>query len=473
MSTLGGKTLPSFDWARLLRRLPGLVCVTERDGRMVAVSGRLFDEDPDVLVITHVWQLVTQDHRSKLRDAIERAHDERQPQQVWVQARRLEGCTFVVEIAPAEQHVVSVWAGVSEVMAFDDEEVEFEPLDPEPPPTAVAPPPAEEPEFLLDWIGGSEPEPEPEPWASPEPAVELEVDTGVDWGLLPQAEEERPSTRDPWDPRLAETEAGVPRRDALWPPDPVPAVGIEEAPTLDPEAEPVGDEETVSTRRPRNVTGVEEMDALFPKPRSPERATRESSLSFTAPDDGDVKSTPVTGDPRRAGGPDYVIVAPQDLRRLAGRLQRALDLATPHTAVWFEDEFDKKVSRLAPSSRVIFLGSSKYGDFMRRVVKARSDTAGACWGVMQRKALIWTHDDGDEREVARALDGAMSRAGRVSLSRTVGSQQDDPPTGKELAGKFLMEPSPRRPTAAEEKYILGVSMFLLDGFEEFHKSVES
>lgn len=337
--------LPAFDWGRIVRALPGLVGLVEHDGRIAAVSGRLFEEDPDTLELTHLWHLAVEPHRARLREALARAVDEQTSARLVVRSRHLD-LPCAVEIAPDGQgQFVTVWAGLDDdLVEYDTDEV---PLERAPSPPTPRPPELRQPSFSTH--------------------------------ALPKAEEPAPA---------ATSHAPV------------------EAPAL----------------------------SAAPPP------------------------------------PDYVIVAPSNLRRLASRLQRTLDLLTPRTAVWFDDEFDAKASRLTPQSKVLFLGPSKYAEFLRRVVKPAFDKGGACWGTTERKAMFWVYEQGDERDVRRALDTAGSRVAKVSLSRAVRAiGSDDPPSGKELAGKLLLEPTPVRPSLEEERYVLAMAMFLLDGFESFHR----
>lgn len=337
--------LPAFDWGRIVRALPGLVGLVDADGRISALGGRLFEEDPDTLELTHLWHLAAEPHRGRLRDALAQAVEEQRDTRVVVRSRRLDEA-FAVEIAPDGQgQFVTVWSGLDEdLVEYDTDEVPLE---------EVGSPPTPRPPELR------------QPTFSTPPGVRSEEGTSA----------------------------------------PVPANGA------------------VTEPRP----------------------------------------TPGTPPP-----PEYVVVAPSNLRRLASRMQRTLDLLTPRTAVWFDDEFDNKANRLTPQSKVLFLGPSKYAEFLRRVVKPSFDNAGACWGTTERKALFWIHDAGTEREVRRALESAANRVAQVSLSRAVrivGS--DDPPSGKELAGKLLLEPTPVRPSLDEERYVLAMAAFLLDGFETF------
>lgn len=333
--------LPAFDWGRIVRALPGLVGVVERDGRLVAVGGRLYDDDPDTLEVTHVWHLAAEPHRRRLREALERAVEEDRGTRVVVRSRHVD-VAYAVEFAPDGMgQLVTVWAGLDEdLVEYDTDEVPIEEVAPEPPPARA-----------------------PEPRSTVLPPLQG-----------PQAPTSNAPAR------------GAPARPAVAP------------------------------------------------------------------------------------APEYVIVAPLGLRRLASRLQRTLDLVTPRTAVWFDDEFDQKASRLTPQSKVLFLGPSKYADFLRRVVRPAFDKTGAAWGTTERKAMFWIHGEAEEREVRRQLDAAVNRVAQVSLSRAVRAVgSDEPPSGKELAGKLLLEPTPTRPSLDDERYLLAMAMFLLDGFEAFHR----
>lgn len=337
MSLRGRASLPSFDWARVVRGVPGLVGVVEADGRIVAVAGRLFDEDPDVLELTHIWQLAAPAHQPRLRETLTRVAEQQTVGRTWVRSRRVDRM-FAVELGPADAgQIVVTFTGTD---TDNTEDTDFEELDPE----------------------------------------------------------------------LLET--------------PIAAERVSVPPT-------------------RLLT--------LPEPEPPEE--------------------PPPPPPTRPTGLDYVIVAPFGLRLLAGRLQRAIDLVTNRTAVWFDDEFDKKASRLTPRTRVLFLGPSKYADFIRHMVQPKFDKGGAVWGRVERKVLLWIHEDeGDDREVGRLLEAAVGRAAKVTLNRTLGASSDqDMPSGRELAGKLLLEPSPVRPTLNEERYLLAMAMFLLDGFEELHR----
>lgn len=331
--------LPVFDWGRVVRALPGLVGLVEPDGRLVAVSGRLFEEDPDTLEVTHLWHLAAEPHRGRLRQTLERAVADDRSQRVVVRARHVDAA-YAVEIAPDGQgQLVTVWSGLDEdLIEYDTDEAPAAPQVPEMRQPSLSPP-----------------------------------------GAL----------------RLGEPGA----------------------------------------------------------------------VSLPRPAAGASRAAPIAPPP-----PEYVIVAPLALRRLASRLQRTLDLVTPRTAVWFDDEFDAKANRLNQQSKVLFLGPSKYADFMRRVVKPSFDKAGAAWGTTERKALFWIHEQGEERDVRRLLEAAGNRVAQVSLSRAVRAVGDnEPPSGKELAGKLLLEPTPVRPSLDDERYVLAMAMFLLDGFEAFYR----
>lgn len=346
MSLRGRITLPSFDWTRVARLVPGLLGLVEPDGRIVALTGRLFDEDPDILELTYAWHLAAAPHQQRLQDAIARAATAG-TQRVVVRSRRVDRLYAVELSADGNGQIVMLWAGLDEEMK-DDEQV---------------------------------------------------------------------------DPELVET----------------PLAPLE-----------------------RHVAPPRHLHVETPPPAPPARVPH-----YVPP------PSPPAPPPVRTVAPaslDYVVVASHNLRRLAARLQRTIDLATPRTAVWFDEEFESKASRLTNTSKVLFLGPSKYADFMRKVVKPRFDQAGAAWGTTERKALFWIHEEGDERDVRRRMEAAMSKVAKVSLSRSVSLTGDEPPTGKELAGKLLLEPSPNRPSLDEERYLLAIAMFLLEGFEAFHRT---
>lgn len=180
--------------------------------------------------------------------------------------------------------------------------------------------------------------------------------------------------------------------------------------------------------------------------------------------------TPVPTAPRGATSTlplDYVLVAPEGLRRVVGRVQRTIDLITPHSVFWAAEGFDGKAVKLAGHPRVLFIGPSKYAEFLRGIIPAQYQAAGANWGIRERQALFWVDETGNEDELRKLIDKAFGKAGKAPVTLPMGATRPFP-SGKELAAKFLNESTPHRPGVIEQRYLLAIAMFFLEGFSTFH-----
>jgi len=178
---------------------------------------------------------------------------------------------------------------------------------------------------------------------------------------------------------------------------------------------------------------------------------------------------------------DILVVGESEVVRHTGRLASTL-------SPWFSAEFctPDEFESLVPSLRragVIFIGESRLSSYLRPVVPAVYCEHGVCWGIRDRKALIYTEAPPlDRTNQVQVMEAAIDECREQTRSALVVHRRTmttNAPNGMVMAGLYLdpdNEAARRFPLPAptsqplplrvrDRQLVLGIAQFLQRGFD--------